>query len=251
MASVSLSGVSKRFRMSHEKPALVRQLLPRLLRSDPGREHWAIRDVSLDVANDGSLGVLGPNGSGKTTLLSLMAGITRPTSGRVAVRGTVAPLLTLGSGFHPELTGLENIFLNGTLLGMTTRQLRRMLDAIVAFSELEAFIDAPLQTYSSGMQLRLGFAIAVHADADILLFDEVLAVGDLAFQAQCVARLETLRREGKLLILVSQSLELIERLTDRAVLLEHGRIVAEGPPALISATYRQQSLGMPEPALVV
>jgi len=241
MAAIRLRGVSKRFWISHEKPALARRLLPGLLGPRQVREHWALRDITLELDSGTSLGVMGPNGSGKTTLLSLMAGITQPTTGAVSVRGRVATLLSLGGGFHPELTGRENLFLNGAVLGLGMREMRRKFDAIVAFSELDAFMDAPLYTYSAGMQLRLGFAIAIHTDADVLLIDEMLAVGDLAFQQRCLTQLQRFRQQGRLLVVVSQTMELHEQLCDRVVLLEGGRLIADGAPQTVVACYRQLS----------
>jgi ABC-type polysaccharide/polyol phosphate transport system ATPase subunit len=238
MEPFRLRGVSKRFWISYDKPALARRLLPGVLRPQQLREHWALRDVTLDVERGKTLGVIGPNGAGKTTLLSLMARITAPTAGTVDVQGTFVSLLSLGSGFHPELTGRENVFLNGTLVGMRGPDIRRAFDAIVAFSGLEGFIDAPLSTYSTGMQLRLGFAIAAHVEADGLLMDEVLAVGDLAFQQRCLDHLARLRRDGKLLVLISQRLDLIEQLCARVVLLDRGRLIADGPPPEVVAAYR-------------
>lgn len=227
-AAVRLRRVSKRFRLSHEKPALVRDLLPRLMQPIRWEWLWALRDIDLEVVQGGAVGIIGPNGAGKSTVLSLIAGITQPTNGAVEVRGRVAPLLTLGSGFHPELTGLENVFLNGTLLGMTTREVRKHLEAIVAFSQLDGFIDAPLHAYSAGMQMRLGFAIAVHAACDILVVDETISVGDTAFQAQCLERLLALKREGTTLIMAAQNAEALEPIADRALLLHQGRVIAEG-----------------------
>lgn len=228
METVCLRGVSKSFWVSHQKPAFIRELLPRLVQPLRRECFWALRDVDVTVSAGQILGILGPNGSGKTTVLSLIAGITRPTMGTVRVQGRVAPLLSLGSGFHPELTGLENIFLNGTLLGMTTRQIRRKLEAIAAFSQLDGFLDAPLQTYSAGMKLRLGFAIAMHAPFDILVVDELISVGDAAFQAQCLEQLLALTREGKTLILAAHGTEVLRPLADRALLLHRGRVMAEG-----------------------
>lgn len=228
MVAVSLRNVSKNFRVSHEKPALVREWLPRLIRPLRVERHWALRDIDLAIEPGSSVGLIGPNGSGKTTLLSILAGITQPTTGTIHVSGHVAALLSLGSGFHPELTGVENIFLNGTLLGMTTREIRKKLDAIVAFSQLDGFLDAPLQTYSAGMQLRLGFAVAVHAEFDVLVIDEVMSVGDAAFQAQCLNKLLAFTRAGKTLFIAAQSAEALRPLVDRALLLHQGRIIADG-----------------------
>lgn len=236
-AAIALRGVSKVFVVSHDKPALVRAVLPRLLRPRRVEAYEALRDVTLEIAAGTTVGIVGPNGAGKTTLLSVMAGITPPSAGTVCVRGRMVSLLTLGSGFHPELTGLENIFLNGAILGMRTREIRRKLESIVAFSGLDGFIDAPLQTYSTGMQLRLGFAVAIHADADVLLIDEVMTVGDQAFQAQCLEHLQRLKRSGKTLLLVSHGREILEQLADRAILLVRGQIIEDGPVDYVLQRY--------------
>jgi len=228
MVTVRLRQASKVFVVSHEKPALVRAVMPRVLRPAGLGRHWALRDVTLELEAGSSLGVIGPNGAGKTTLLSLIAGVTPPTTGTVEARGAIVSLLTLGSGFHPELTGIENVFLNGSILGMRTREIQRKLDAIIAFSQLDGFIDARLQTYSAGMQLRLGFAIAIHTDCDVLVIDEVMAVGDQAFQAKCLERLQALKRAGKTLILATHSREILQVLTDRVILLHRGRLIADG-----------------------
>lgn len=228
MSAIRLQRVSKQFWVSHEKPALVRELMPRLvhpLRTEP---FWALREIDLEVAPGTACGLIGPNGSGKTTLLSVIAGITQPTTGAVHVAGKVGALLSLGSGFHPELTGLENVFLNGTLLGMTTQELRRKLESIVAFSQLNGFLDAPLQTYSEGMKLRLGFAIAIHAECDVLVVDEVVQVGDVAFQARCLDALRAFKRAGKTLVLAAQSAAALQPLVDRALLVDQGRVIADG-----------------------
>lgn len=236
-AAVRLRNVSKNFWVSHEKPALVRELLPRLVQPLRMEHFLALRDIDLEVSTGCAMGIVGPNGSGKTTLLSLMAGITEPTRGTVSIQGRVAPLLTLGSGFHPELTGLENIFLNGSLLGMTTREIRKKLDTIVAFSQLDGFLDAPLQTYSAGMKLRLGFAIAVHTECDILVIDEIMSVGDVAFQAKCLEKLLAFKRAGATLIVAAQTADALQPLVDRALLLHQGRIVADGATDHVQQRY--------------
>ena len=220
--------VSKSFWVSHESPGLLHGLVPRLIRPLRRERFWALREVALDIPGGSTLGVIGSNGAGKTTLLGILSGITQPTDGTVTVRGKVVSLLTLGSGFHPELTGLENIFLNGSLLGMTTREIRRKLDAIVTFSQLDGFIDAPLSTYSAGMKLRLGFAIAAHTDFDILVVDEVMSVGDAAFQAKCREQLRAFKRAGKTLVIAAHNTDVFEGLVDRALLLHRGRIIADG-----------------------
>jgi ABC-type polysaccharide/polyol phosphate transport system ATPase subunit len=191
----------------------------------------ALDDVTFSVDQGEVVGIIGHNGAGKSTMLKLLAGVTQPTRGQVSVRGRVAPLIEVGAGLVPELTGRENVFLNAAILGMKRSEIRRKFDEIVSFAELEQFIDTPIKRYSSGMQIRLGFAIATSVEADVLIVDEVLAVGDLSFQRRCFDRMEYLiRRQGKTVLLVSHNLRQVERLCDRVLMLEHGRLVASGPP---------------------
>jgi lipopolysaccharide transport system ATP-binding protein len=198
----------------------------------------ALTDVSFEVRPGEVVGIVGPNGSGKSTLLKLLAGIVRPTSGRVEVRGRLAALLELGAGFHPEISGRENIEINGLLLGLTRRQIADRFDEIVRFAELEAFLDAPLKTYSSGMAVRLGFAIAAHSDPDILLVDEVLAVGDEAFAHRSLEKFAEFERAGKTILVVSHDLALVAERCRRAIWLDGGRLAADGPAAETVARYR-------------
>lgn len=204
---------------------------------------WALEDVSFDVAAGRSLGLVGANGAGKSTLLRVLARITEPTRGRVEIRGRVASLLDLGAGFHSELTGRENVFLNGTILGMRRHEIAAKLESIVEFAELSARIDAPVKTYSSGMQLRLAFAIAAHLDSDVLLVDEVLAVGDARFQRRCLARMSEVLRDGRTVVLVSHSLELVRRVCDDAVWLDRGRVRSDGNAARVIDAYLAEALG--------
>jgi ABC-type polysaccharide/polyol phosphate transport system ATPase subunit len=198
----------------------------------------ALVDVSFEVEAGETLGIVGPNGSGKSTLLKLLAGIVRPTDGQVEVRGRLAALLELGAGFHPEITGRENIEINGLLLGLTKRQIAERFDKIVRFAELEDFLDAPLKTYSSGMAVRLGFSIAAHSDPDVLLVDEVLAVGDERFAHRCLEKFAEFERARKTLLVVSHDLQLVAERCRRAIWLEHGRLMADGPSAETVARYR-------------
>jgi ABC-type polysaccharide/polyol phosphate transport system ATPase subunit len=202
-------------------------------------ELWALREVDLDVAPGEALGIVGENGSGKSTLLKLLARIIPPHEGTIAVGGRVASMLELGAGFHPDFTGRENVYMNAAIQGLSGREVDERMDAIIAFSELEAFIDNPVRTYSSGMYTRLGFAVASHVDSDVLLLDEVLAVGDEAFQRKCLGRVFEYRRGGGTVVFVSHDAEAVERVCDRAVLLEHGELVAEGRPGDVLATYRR------------
>src|ERR1700735_295089 len=205
------------------------------------KEKWALRDVSVEVQEGESLGIIGNNGAGKSTLLKLLSRITAPTSGEISIRGRLSALIEVGSGFHPELTGRENIFLNGLMLGMTRPEITRKVDSIVDFAGVPEYIDVPVKRYSSGMYVRLGFSIAAHLDPDILLLDEVLAVGDIAFQAKCLDLIGKLREDGRTVVLISHDLAAIQRLCSRAILLSHGRVVAEGPPRQVIDEYQQMS----------
>ena len=223
-AAVSFKGVSKRFTLHHERPRTLQELAIGLLGGGRGgtEELWALKDVDFEVEEGESLGIIGPNGAGKSTILKLVAGIMRPTSGETVIRGKVSPLLELGAGFHPDLTGRENIYLNAALLGVRQRETKARFHEIVEFSELERFIDVPLKHYSSGMYMRLGFAVAVNVDPAILLIDEVLAVGDEAFQRKCLAKIEEFQREGRTIIFVSHSLPTVKKLCNRALWLDEG-----------------------------
>ncbi|HTD53459.1 MAG TPA: ABC transporter ATP-binding protein, partial [Thermoanaerobaculia bacterium] len=199
----------------------------------------ALMEVSFEVAPGETVGIVGPNGSGKSTLLKLLAGIVRPTEGKVTVEGRLGALLELGAGFHPEISGRENIEINGLLLGLTRRQIAQRFDQIVRFAEIEEFLDAPLKTYSSGMAVRLGFSIAAHSDPDVLLVDEVLAVGDERFAHRCLEKFAEFERAGKTLLLVSHDLALVAGRCRRALWLDHGRLLADGPAAETVARYRE------------
>jgi len=202
---------------------------------------WALSDISFQVEQGEALGIVGHNGAGKTTILRILSGITTPTKGEITVRGRLAALVEVGSGFHPELTGRENIDLHGAMLGMRSSEIRRKLDSIIEFSGVGQYIDVPVKRYSSGMYVRLGFSIAAHLDPDILLLDEVLAVGDAAFQAKCLDRIAELRRAGRTMLFISHDLAAVYRLCDRALLLDHGRVVADGPPREIIDEYQQMT----------
>jgi lipopolysaccharide transport system ATP-binding protein len=205
----------------------------------------ALARVSLNVPSGATVGLLGRNGSGKSTLIRIIAGIYKPDSGRVLTRGRVSALIELGAGFHPEFTGRENVYVNGIILGLTKKDIRERFDAIVDFAEIGKFIDAPVRTYSSGMYMRLGFAVAVHVDPDILLVDEVLAVGDAGFVAKCLDKMSEFKKQGKTIILAGHDLALVEQWCDRAVLLEGGRVTAQGLPSDVVTAYRRSLAGPP------
>ncbi|HEX7010184.1 MAG TPA: ABC transporter ATP-binding protein [Phycisphaeraceae bacterium] len=217
------------------------QAAPRAPRVPQAQAFWALRDVSFDVEPGEAVGIIGPNGAGKSTLLKILAQITPPTAGRVVLRGPVASLLEVGTGFHPELTGRENIYLNGAILGMSRREVRARFDQIVAFSGVEKFLDTPVKRYSSGMRVRLAFAVASHLDPQVLIIDEVLAVGDAAFQERCLGRMRQMASEGgRTVLFVSHNMSVVRSLCQRAILLEAGRVVEIGDSADVVARYFQR-----------
>lgn len=209
-----------------------------VVQGDAIEEFWALKDVSFEVKQGDVLGIIGRNGAGKSTLLKILSRITEPTRGRVLLRGRVASLLEVGTGFHPELTGRENVFLNGAILGMTQREIRRKFEEIVAFAEVEQFLDTPVKRYSSGMYVRLAFAVAAHLEPQVLIVDEVLAVGDAAFQRKCLGKMEEVsRREGRTVLVVSHSMGLLTSLCSTAIWLDQGTIHQHGPTREILSTY--------------
>ncbi len=222
------------------------------LLSDRGDEDefiWALRDLSFEVQPGEAVGIIGRNGSGKSTLLKILSRVVCPTVGRAVIRGRVGSLLEVGTGFHPELTGRENIFLNGAILGMSRVEIRRKFDEIVAFSEIERFLDTPVKRYSSGMYVRLAFAVAAHLDPEILLVDEVLAVGDAAFQRKCLGKMGAVTAEGRTVLFVSHNTLAVEALCQRALLLEQGRLADAGPAARVAARYMADMLEQARGAL--
>jgi ABC-type polysaccharide/polyol phosphate transport system ATPase subunit len=236
---IALDGVSVHFRVPHERIATLKEYAVRVAsRRVRYEEFWALRDVSLTVEEGEVFGLIGRNGAGKSTLLKVVARVLRPTAGRVRVRGQVAPLLEFGAAFHPELTGRENVFLNGTLLGRSRRQLAESFERIVEFAELIEFIDAPLRTYSSGMVARLGFAIATEIRPDVLILDEALSVGDTDFQAKCTGRIREFRTAGTTIVLVSHQMTYVTETCTRAAWLDHGAVKALGPAAEVVRAYR-------------
>lgn len=224
---ISLAGAGKRYTKYEDQPTLIGSLF-RIGRRSRRSHLWALRDVDLDIQRGESVGVLGRNGAGKSTMLQLLAGITAPTEGVVSVRGRISPLISVGVGFHPELTGRENVHVNGTVLGMDRATIDRRFDDIVAFAQLESFIDVPVKFYSSGMLVRLGFSVAVAAEPDILLVDEVLAVGDFAFQLRCFDRMAEIRQSGTTLVVVSHNINAIRGFCERSVVLHQGGKVYDG-----------------------
>ena len=236
---VRVHDIGKAFRRFAHQPFLLRNVLNRLMGkgAPPSQELWPLRHVSFDIHRGETLGIVGHNGSGKSTLLRIIAGAAYPTEGHVAVRGRIAPLLSLGAGFQPDMTGRECIEINATALGLTRQEIVDRLDDIIAFAELADFISTPVRYYSSGMLARLGFSVAVHTDPDLLLVDEVLAVGDHNFQLKCTERIEKLRNEGATILFVSHDSELVRRLCRRALWLRGGALVADGPSSEVLAEY--------------
>jgi lipopolysaccharide transport system ATP-binding protein len=244
---IEVAGLGKRYRLGERSPyRSLRETLSRVPRAllggarpgpDAGGEIWALRDVSFSVAPGDVVGVIGRNGAGKTTLLRVLSRITEPTAGRVVIRGRVASLLEVGTGFHPELTGRENVLLNGTILGMARREVARKFDEIVAFAEVERFIDTPVKHYSSGMQMRLAFAVAAFLEPEILLVDEVLAVGDAAFQKKCLGKMEDTTRQGRTVLIVSHNIPLVLNLCRTALLFDRGALCAGGEAGGVVGRY--------------
>ena len=237
--AVDVRDVSKRFRLAHGQYKTVKERLIHGGKRKSTEDFWALDGVSLTVREGETVGILGRNGSGKSTLLKCICGVLQPTQGEVAVRGKLAGLLELGAGFQQDLTGRENIYLNGSLMGMAKRDVDRVFDAIVDFSELEEFIDGPVKFYSSGMYVRLGFAVAVNMDPDVLVIDEVLAVGDERFQRKCIGRVKEFQKEGRTILLVTHAADTVRSICDRGVVLSHGHLVGEGEPGEATRIFRE------------
>jgi lipopolysaccharide transport system ATP-binding protein len=237
--AIVVRGLGKQFRRYHaDRPVTLKEaLLHGLRRLGPAEQFWALRNVSFSIAPGCMVGVIGPNGAGKSTLLRLVGGVGRPDEGNVKVNGRIGALLDLGAGFHPDLTGRENVFVNGVISGFTRREVARRFDSIVAFAELEQFIDNPLRTYSTGMQMRLAFAIAAHMEPEILLIDEVLAVGDMAFQRKCLERIAQFKAEGCTIILVSHDATMVQQLCDQVLWLRAGQVAAYGEADVVVGQY--------------
>lgn len=230
--------IVQRYRVIHERPDTLREAFAHLFRNRTSYYNFeALRGISFTIGDGEVVGIVGRNGSGKSTILKIMAGVYRPTTGVVKVSGKVAALIELGAGFHAELTGRENILINGLLLGLSKREIRERERQIVEFAELHDFIDSPIKQYSSGMYMRLAFAIATEVDPDILLIDEILAVGDAAFQQKCMARIDDFRRRGKTIVFVSHSASSVRMICNRCLLVHEGKIAEDGPPDRVLSRY--------------
>ena len=249
--AIRVEGLGKHYRLGeHHSFGSLRETLVNRLRTlgrrPPTGEApsiWALRDVSFEVEQGEAIGIIGRNGAGKSTLLKVLSRITEPTEGRAEIRGRVGSLLEVGTGFHPELTGRENIYLNGAIIGMKRHEIQRKFDQIVAFSNVEKFLDTPVKRYSSGMQIRLAFSVAAHMEPDILLVDEVLAVGDLEFQRRCLGRMNEVAAAGRTVVFVSHNLAAIKRLCNRGMLIEDGRIVDDGVIESVVNAYADRQPG--------
>lgn len=242
--AISIDGVSKRFRINQDRQSSLKERAIGFGRPKRGyKDFWALRDIDLDIREGETVGLLGHNGSGKSTLLKCVGGILAPTMGEIRVRGRIASLLELGAGFHPDLTGRENVFLNASILGMSRSDIAARFDDIVAFAELEQFIDEQVKHYSSGMYVRLGFAVAINVEPDVLLVDEVLSVGDEAFQQKCLERVRGFQRDGRTIIFVSHAADLVRRICDRVMVLDHGESVAVDDPASAILIFREHIHG--------
>jgi ABC-2 type transport system ATP-binding protein len=254
--AVDVRNVSKRFRLAHGQYNTVKERIIHGGRRKATEDFWALSEVSLKIQAGETVGILGRNGSGKSTLLKCICGVLQPTSGEIAVKGKMAGLLELGAGFQQDLTGRENIYLNGSLLGMTKSEVDRAFDAIVDFSELEEFIDGPVKFYSSGMAVRLGFAVAVNVDPDILVIDEVLAVGDERFQRKCIDRVKQFQKEGRTILLVTHAADTVRSICDRGVVISHGHVIADAEPGAATRIFRERlmaegaGMSIVDPALV-
>ena len=238
--AISVNGVSKYFRLYHEKNQYLKSTLMHGRRSRYD-EFWALDDVTFDIPQGSTFGIIGANGSGKSTLLKCLAGILTPDKGSVTMNGRVAALLELGAGFHPDLSGIENIFLNGSILGMTQKEMQKSIDKIIDFAGLGEFIDTPVKNYSSGMVVRLGFSVAINVDPEILLIDEVLAVGDATFQRKCLEKIEDFRADGKTVVIVSHGVSEVSRLCDQVAWIQKGKLQRLGEPYEVVSEYMGDS----------
>jgi lipopolysaccharide transport system ATP-binding protein len=253
MASITVKNLSKRYKIGRGLPSFW-SLLGKQNNAVSGQYHWAVKDVNFEIQPGEALGIIGPNGAGKTTILKLLSSVTKPSSGEIKVHGRFSALIELGAGFHPDLTGRENIYLNGTILGMSRSEIKSRFDEIVDFAGIQEYLDTPVKRYSSGMYARLGFSIAAHVDPDVMLVDEVLAVGDFAFQTKCHERMDELRRNGTSLIFVSHNMEAVQRVCDRGMVMYRGQAIFQGnaPEAVVAYSEaireaaRQQKVSVPK-----
>lgn len=241
MTAILAEGISKRFRLSQTRGSIKDRLAGR--GRGAHQDFWALQEIDVRIEQGETVGILGHNGSGKSTLLKCIAGILKPTTGTVQVRGRVASLLELGAGFHPDLTGRENVFINASFLGISRKEIERRFDDIVGFAQLENFIDQQVKYYSSGMFVRLGFAVAINVDPDVLLVDEVLSVGDEAFQQKCLDRVEEFQRDGRTILFVTHSADQVRRICNRAIVLDHGVMVANAAPGEAIRVFREHLHG--------
>lgn len=237
--AIQVEGVSKRFRLRGAGGRTLKSMVMDMLRRDDAaaRDLWALKDITFNVERGSTLGLIGANGAGKSTLLALLAGTMMPSSGRIKTTGTMSSLLELGAGFHPDLTGRENVFLAGAIMGLSREQMNNRFDAIVNFADIGRFIDQPVKHYSSGMYVRLGFAVAVEVDPDILLVDEVLAVGDASFQRKCLRRMDEFREQKKTMLIISHDLHTIQSVSDQILFLDHGQVLGHGDPGKVIGQY--------------
>lgn len=235
--AIKLENVSKRYILTHQRDSITKGFFSSFPRQKITTEFWALRNINMEVEKGRVIGIIGRNGAGKTTLLNVLAGTSTPTTGRIEINGRISSLLTLGAGFQDELTGKENIYLNSSILGMSRNEVNKKYRSIVEFSELDGFFDSPLHAYSQGMRLRLGFSIAIHMDFDILLIDEILSVGDVSFQKKCFDKIEEFRKQGKTMVITTQSLDIVERICEEAFLLENGEIAQHGHPQKVAIRY--------------
>lgn len=238
-AAVEVRDVSKKFRLYHERNQSIKSAVMRR-RISVHEDFWALKDVTFDVPQGSTFGLIGSNGSGKSTLLKCLARIYYPDEGSISMNGRVAALLEVGTGFHPELSGRENVFLSGSILGMSRKEILRRFDSIVDFSGVEQFIDQPVKNYSSGMYVRLGFALAIHVDPEILIVDEVLAVGDAEFQEKCRQKFVEFKNEGRTVVLVSHSMSTVESMCDQVAWLHKGSLMSYGDAATVIAAYTSE-----------
>lgn len=233
--AISFKNVGKKYQRG--KKLYFKQALLDLFKGAEKEYFWALKNINLNIYKGEKVGIIGVNGSGKSTILKIASGVIAPTEGKVHISGKISPLIELGAGFHPELSGRENIYLNGAILGLKNEEIEEKFESIVKFAELDDFIDTPVKHYSSGMYMRLGFAIAIHVEPDILLIDEILAVGDIGFQKKCLEKMEEFHQKGVTIVVVTHSMETINKFCERVVLVNNGKIIAEGKPNKIIDKY--------------